>query len=63
MVQEVHVKNVFELSKVFYNAWTDDTPIKICLFKSEKNTLDELFEEAEEKEIDTDHIDWEIIDK
>lgn len=60
MIKEIVIKDVFHLSHVFYNAWMDVTPIKLLIKKEHKATLDELFEEAEEKEMETDHIDWEI---
>lgn len=61
MVIEIVIKDVWHLSNAFYDAWMDtETPIKLIIKKEHKATLDELFEEAEEKEMYTDHIDWEI---
>lgn len=62
MVREIVIKDVWQLYDVFYDAWLDITPIKLILKEVHRNTLEELFEESEEKEMDTDHIDWEIID-
>lgn len=62
MVKEIIIKDVWHLSEVFYDAWMDGSPIKLILKEGHRNTLDELFEESEEKEMDTDHIDWEIKD-
>ena len=62
MVKEIIIKDVWHLSEVFYDAWMDESPIKLILKEEHRNTLDELFEESEEKEMDTDNIDWEIKD-
>lgn len=62
MVREIVIKDVWQLCDVFYDAWLDSTPIKLILKEVHRNTLEELFEESEEKEMDTDHIDWEIKD-
>lgn len=60
MVKEIIIEDVWHLFNVFYDAWLDDSPIKLIIKSSHKSILDELFEESEEKDMSVDHIDWEV---
>lgn len=61
-VKEIRISTAQELSVAFYNAWMDtETPIKLLIPANLRGTLEELEEESEEKEMETSHIDWEIM--
>lgn len=60
MVKEIHIKDVWHLCNVFYDAWLDETPIKLWLKESHRKTLEELLEESQAKDMSVDHVDWEF---
>lgn len=49
-----------EVHDAFWDAIRTDEEINIIFPPSQYDYVQELFEEAEEKELETEHIDWEV---
>lgn len=61
-MKEVRISNAFELSAAYYEAWMDtETPIKLLVPSNLRDTLEELEQESEDKEMEVSHIDWEFV--
>lgn len=60
MARNIVCKDEHQIDDAFWGAILSDEEINIIFPPSMYNYVEELFEEAAEKDLNTDHIDWEV---
>lgn len=60
MARNIVCKDAHQIDDAFWDAIRTDEEINIIFPPNLYDYVEELFQEAEEKELETDHIDWEV---